>query len=76
MSKSENIDVPSYLRDHSRLLIDIAENLKKVAVGILEDHGGIGSCGDLRAKEIYGEAGLLEYMADYMSIHADKEDKS
>jgi hypothetical protein len=71
---SEKIIASNYLRGHSEILSDIAESLKNIAAGILDDHGGIGDCGDLRAKDIFANAGFLEYIADYMLKHAEDEE--
>lgn len=56
--------------------MNLADKFKQTALDILEYSGGLDdSSTDIFARDILGNACLLEYIAKYMAEHAEEEGK-
>lgn len=65
-----------YLNGNSESIMVLADKFKKTAMDILEYSGGLDDTStDVFARDILGNACLLEYIANYMAKHAEEEGK-
>lgn len=66
-----------YLNGNSESIKNLAGKFKQTAIDILEYSGGLDDTStDIFARDILGNACLLEYIAEYMAEHAEKEGKN
>ena len=65
-----------YLNGNSESIMTLAGKFKQTAMDILEYSGGLDDTDtDIFARDILGNACLLEYIAKYMAEHAEEEGK-
>ena len=65
-----------YLNGNSEIIMILADKFKQTAMDILEYSGGLRDTStDIFARDILGNACLLEYIAKYMAEHAEEEGK-
>ncbi len=66
-----------YLNGNSESIRNLASEFKRTAMDLLEYSGGLDDTStDIFVRDILGNACLLEYIADYMAKHAEKEGKN